>query len=563
VVALLVVSAPALSLRPYHPTAVDFELVPPPVARSSGRPVVSPPVHAPKRFNLVGLRWRGQARPAISIRVRATATGAWSRWAKLPAEPDGAPDPGTGEGGTPASTSSPAWAGDADWVQYRLSRPVPGLRLHFVNTRGNATPVDRAKNAFRKLANGAALALLAPVTAQAQEAQPAIQPRSAWENGQCPPRVAPGYGEVKAAIVHHTVSLNDYQPGDVPSIILGICRFHRNTNGWNDIGYNFLVDKFGTIWEGRAGGIDQAVVGAQAQGYNTQTTGIANIGDFSSVPQTDPALDAMARLIRWKLPLEGAPTAGNVQLTSQGGSDNRYPKGTVITRPRVFGHRDVDATECPGGRLYAQLAELRSKVGNVQLQRLRTKLSTALMPSLVVFPGQAQLSGQLRQITGVPLAGRRVEAQLYSRGRWHPIGGATSDGNGAFATLLKPSAGHVLRTIFRGDGAYLPSTSGKLTLHVRPAIALRGSVARASVGRTPTVAGTIQPAKSRLLLVIQRKTGRGFARAATLKLRAKKGRFRKSWRLRDAGLYRYRVVFVGDNANIRASSPRVYLRAVG
>ena len=86
---------------------------------------------------------------------------------------------------------------------------------------------------------------------------------------KCPPRADPVYGEVQLAFIHHTVTANEYGPEDSAAMVLGICRYHRNTNGWNDIGYNFLVDRYGKIFEGRAGGIDEAVVGAQAQGYNS------------------------------------------------------------------------------------------------------------------------------------------------------------------------------------------------------------------------------------------------------------------------------------------------------
>ena len=109
-------------------------------------------------------------------------------------------------------------------------------------------------------------------------------PRSAWGGDSVPPRSGPAYGQVQIAFVHHTVNANDYGPEDSAAIVLGIARYHRDHNGWNDVGYNFLVDQYGQIFEGRAGGMDLPIVGAQAQGFNSVSTGIALIGTFTSVP---------------------------------------------------------------------------------------------------------------------------------------------------------------------------------------------------------------------------------------------------------------------------------------
>ena len=122
-----------------------------------------------------------------------------------------------------------------------------------------------------------------PRTARRPARRRAIITRSAWGGDSVPPREAPLYGDVQLAFVHHTVTANDYAPEDSAGIVLGIARYHRNSNGWNDIGYNFLVDKYGQIFEGRAGGIDQPIVGAQAQGWNSHSTGISCIGTFTSV----------------------------------------------------------------------------------------------------------------------------------------------------------------------------------------------------------------------------------------------------------------------------------------
>jgi hypothetical protein len=441
-VALLVVAAPALSVRPYRPKPVDFEMGAPRAAVSiAGLRTVT--LRSPKRFDLVGFRWRGATEPSIRIRTRKDGEG-WSRWMEVPSHSDDAPDLGSPERAR-ASVSAPVWTGRADWVQYRLKGRTPGLRLHFVNVSGTTTALDRLRTGIRKTANRAALAVLAPSVAHAQGAQPAIVPREQWGAENCVPRRSPEYGEVKVAFVHHTVSTNDYLPEDGPAAVLAICRYHRNSNGWNDVGYNFLVDRYGTIYEGRAGGIDRAVVGAQAQGYNSQSSGIAVIGTHTAVPLEEATIASIAALIRWKLPLHAQPTAGEVILTSAGGSSNRYPSGTEVTFQRVSGHRDGDSTSCPGEAAYAQLPALRDRVGNVTPRRPRTKIAASAAPTLVAYSGPVRLSGALKLITGDPVGGAPVEIQEFTSGIWKTVSSTTSRADGSFEATLAPTVREILR----------------------------------------------------------------------------------------------------------------------
>ena len=104
-------------------------------------------------------------------------------------------------------------------------------------------------------------------------------------------------------------------------MVLGICRFHRNSNGWDDVGYNFFVDKYGRIFEGRAGGMDQPVMGAQAQGWNSHVDGRREPGDLRDVPQTARRSTRSRELLAWKLPLHGAPVTGPVTVSSGGGRE--------------------------------------------------------------------------------------------------------------------------------------------------------------------------------------------------------------------------------------------------
>ncbi len=561
------VAAPALSLAPWRAEPVDFSVVAPAgallgEATARGAGVVSRPLRAPKRFNLVGLTWaQGEEQPGIAVRTRTDA-GAWSRWATLHAQPEDGPDPGTEPGARGAS--APSWVGEADWVQYRLTERPRGLRLNFVNVRGSATAADRARSAVRRVANAgvSSIAGLAQaVGARAGEPAPRIVPRSAWGAADCPPRVAPDLGEVRAAFVHHTVNLNDYSREEAADVVLGICRFHRNTNGWNDIGYNFLVDRFGTIYEGRAGGIDQAVVGAQAQGYNEQSTGIANLGTFSSVRQSPQALAAMARLIRWKLPVHGMPTSGTATLVSAGGSTNRYPAGRSLRLQRVIGHRDTGATACPGEALYSQLPELRRLVGNVAPSGVATRVLGRVASRTVPFGGTVPVAGTLTVSGGAPLARQPVQVQALIGRRWRAVAEASTGNAGEIGAIIKPMRNRSLRLRYGGLGELRAATSPTFSVGVRPLLALSPTVRAVARGTRVVVRGRVRPRKARVIQVLQRKRGARFSTVATYAVRTRRdGRFRGTFVPARSGTYRFFIVARGDRSTARAATRKLSLR---
>ena len=353
------VAAPALSLAPYIPGAEDFESSLPAPKRLAGAIApgslrsgdrehrarwISPPVSAPDRFDLVGVA--DEMRP-LEIRVR-DAGGEWSDWVDQ--------DDGT-----------PIYVDGADDAQVRASFRPRG-RLHFVNVSGTSGSfADRLLDDARESVNSAAISIASTPVAEAVASKPLVVPRATWgadlADGGCPPRGPAEYGSVNAAVVHHTVNANDYSPEDAAGIVLGICRFHVNANGWNDIGYNALVDRYGTIYEGRAGGLKFPVVGAQAQGFNSETTSIASIGDHTSETIAKPARSAIVNFLAWKLKISLAtPANGSTVLTSGGGSQNRYPAGTPVTAPRIVGHGTLGLTECPGTTLAPEVAKIAAGV---------------------------------------------------------------------------------------------------------------------------------------------------------------------------------------------------------
>ena len=539
--ALVCALIPASSAPAAPPAPVDFELTPDTgeeaMPATSGA-VVSRRLETPRRFNLVGMRWRGRLHPEIELRVRRG--GRWSRWEHLHSEAEHNPDPRGGERN--ATGSEPIWVGRAGAVQYRLSRRLPGLRLHFVDV--GARPARLRARA-------------------AQATPPPYVTRAQWGARGCPPRSAPDLGEVRTVHVHHTVSLNDYTPAEAPGIVLAICRYHRNSNGWNDIGYNALVDKFGTLYEGRAGGLDQAVVGAQAQGFNSVSAGISNIGDHTSLPQTPEALATMASYIRWKLTIHGQPLGGRVTVTSTGGSASRYGAGARVTLERVIGHRDTGRTACPGAALYAQLPELRALVETgavTPFPSFATRLTAGLADSSLDYGEPAPVSGALLDPSGLPLAGERLELQVASDGSWRTARRVTTGPDGAFFTELKPARRMYLRVRYRGRAPLRRATSPRLLLRLRPVIVLTEAPRSGVRGEPLAILGTVGPSKRTVRLVVQQLRGGRWRKVHAAGVRARKGLFETSFTPGRSGRYRYYLVAPSDLDTDRGATERFPLR---
>ncbi|MFD9881388.1 peptidoglycan recognition protein [Streptomyces alboflavus] len=169
---------------------------------------------------------------------------------------------------------------------------------------------------------------------------------------------------VKAAFVHHSATGNNYGCSQAPSVLRSIYRYHVKSSGWRDFGYNFAVDKCGNIYEGRAGGVAKAVLGAHTLGFNSNSMGIAVLGTFTSAGPPKAAVTAVAKLTAWKLGLFGANPRGKTYLKSGGG--NLYRKGSNVRLNVISGHRDGFATECPGRLLYKKLGTARSAAARYQ-----------------------------------------------------------------------------------------------------------------------------------------------------------------------------------------------------
>ncbi|MDT0310245.1 peptidoglycan recognition protein [Streptomyces sp. DSM 44917] len=333
-------------------------------------------------FSLVGVVWTDPAAElhgTVEVRTRQAGTTTWSDWQSLDAQATHAPDPGSSETGGTAlrGGTAPLWVGPSDGVQARVvpeegdqAAPLPeGLSLELVDP-GEAPAQEAAEDDDGDEGDGSGEEGEAEQRSGAAQAgefegpRPPIVIRSGWGADEGLRESGFVYTDtVKTVFVHHTAGSNNYSCSEAPSLIRSIYRYHVESQGWRDVGYNFFVDKCGTIYEGRAGGVAEPVQGAHTLGFNHNSSGVAVLGTHSSTAPSSDVRDALSLLTAWKLGLHDGNPSGTRNRTSSGGS---YASGTTIRLNNISGHRDGYATDCPGDQLYGLLPAVRKRASELQ-----------------------------------------------------------------------------------------------------------------------------------------------------------------------------------------------------
>lgn len=318
-----------------------------------------------------------------STRVRAKRQdGSWGPWYQTEYE-TAAPDngPPAGESAPPAGptegprSTDPVFVGTTTTVQIAVTRPLDAA----VTVGGPPATVApdnglgyRPASREQPFGQNISAILISPPQAPAKTQwtppsgvlmpgqAPAIISRAEWGADESLRCGSPQYDNgIRAAVIHHTAGSNDYSPLESAGIVKAIYTYHSKTLGWCDIAYNALVDKYGQVFEGSAGGLTKAVEGFHTGGFNRNTWGVAMIGNFDDVPPTPLQLRSVGRLLGWRLGLDGVDPKGTVTLESAGSHYTTFPAGALATLPTIFTHRDVGNTDCPGNAAYALMDEIR------------------------------------------------------------------------------------------------------------------------------------------------------------------------------------------------------------
>ncbi len=322
-------------------------------------------------FDALAVRWRQTGPGLVRVRVKVgDEAGPWDERHRLHVHPDEGPDAGTREVRRHLRTSDLLWTGAAHCAEANVVPPrgvaISHVRLVLIDGsgEGSAQPSGRRSVGVDR---------------------PPIVTRARWGANEslrnCPPSYA---RRLKAGFVHHTAGSNDYGRWESDDIVRAIYAFHTRVRHWCDIGYNFLVDRYGRVFEGRRGGVWRDVVPAAQQGFNRGAFAAAVMGNFEHARPPRAARRALKRLLAWRLDVAHLPADGRTSMVSTGGPHTRYPTGTEVRLRVINPHRRTGLTACPGDRLARLMRYIRAgaaRIGGPKILRPR-RTPFAFVPGL-------------------------------------------------------------------------------------------------------------------------------------------------------------------------------------
>ena len=367
-----------------------------------GDVVAELPKTSTSKFRMIGVTWSQDGLAyGVKVEVRTRTNGTWSSWTPLDYDGD------SGEGGNPGT--DPLWVGKADGVAARVTSKVGApkdVRIATIDPGSDgeqATASTASDTSLDGVAHASSVVDLGDGN-PTYTPKPTIITRSQWGASDGTPCDSPLTGDrTRGVVVHHTAGSNSYDKADSKAIVRATQAYHVKGRGWCDIGYNFLVDKYGQIFEGRRGGVDRPVRAAHSGNatVNTYTMGVSMMGNYDVTRPSAALKAAMVKLVGWRLGTNFIKAKGTYSI---GG----------LTLNRIAGHRNVVSTECPGRYGYAWLSQsggLRDRV-EAYMSKYSSPIKT-LYSSLGGSKTGAIYIGEAKTSTGSRLDAKLMD--LYAK----------------------------------------------------------------------------------------------------------------------------------------------------
>lgn len=449
---------------------------------------------APIRFTAMALTW--DRRAAADIRATIRVGLDLTHWGSaLETEPmEEGPDNGSAELRGGRVGTELLWVGAAECSRIELTLPanseISGMRAVYVNTQGTAHGGAPRREWARGGTEGAGAGLLRAAPAEAMTRKPGIITRARWGANERLRNCGPYYStRVKMAFVHHTANSNSYRANQSPGLVRAIYWYHTRALGWCDIAYNFLVDKYGQVFEGRYGGMNRPVRPGATKGFNTDSTAVAAIGNYHIARPSSAMIRAMDRLLAWRLDVAHVNPTGYAWMRSAGSTGNKYPPGKLVRFRTIAAHRNAGYTSCPGDYLYARLPSIRPAVYSIGLPKIfnATQKPSSFIPGLGSVSWKAAASARMKWRLEVLDSEDNVVVG-WNRGgptfslQWN---GLTRDGTPAL-----PGAYRVILKAWNSTG---PARSAEFTLTIVP---LPCPTPTPTSTPTPTPTGSLSPTPS-------------------------------------------------------------------